>query len=78
MPHNPRYPYTHHGPSVHGSKLLDYYISEHSLRQDAPELFDDIPASPLRDQLAEARRPIARQPLTDRINLERQFRPKQE
>jgi len=36
-----RYPYTHHGPPVHGSKLADYLISELSLRQDRPELFED-------------------------------------
>ena len=26
-----QYPYTHHGPPVHGSKLEDYLISEISL-----------------------------------------------
>ena len=36
-----RYPYTHHGQTVHGSKLLDYLISEQNLRDDHPELFDD-------------------------------------
>ncbi len=35
-----RYPYTHHGPTVYGSKLADYLISEHSLREDHPELFE--------------------------------------
>ena len=35
-----RYPYTHHGPPVHGSKLLDYLISEMHLRKDRPELFE--------------------------------------
>ena len=39
---NPRYPYTHKGPSVHGSKVLDYLISEQSLREDRPELFGDM------------------------------------
>ena len=34
-----RYPYSHHGPAVHGSKLADYLLSEHSLREDRPELF---------------------------------------
>jgi len=34
-----RYPYTHHGPAIHGSKLADYMLSEHSLREDHPELF---------------------------------------
>lgn len=34
------YPYTHHGPAVHGSKLADYLISEARLRIDHPELFD--------------------------------------
>ena len=29
-----RYPYRHHGPSVHGSKLMDYLISEHSFLED--------------------------------------------
>ena len=29
-----RYPYTHHGPTIHGSKLLDYLISEISLIED--------------------------------------------
>jgi len=36
-----RYPYTHQGPSVHDSKLDDYLISEASLREDLPELFED-------------------------------------
>ncbi len=36
-----RYPYRHHGPPVHGSKLEDYLISEASLREDRPELFDE-------------------------------------
>ena len=36
-----RYPYTHHGPIVHGSKLLDYLISEAALREDRPDLFND-------------------------------------
>lgn len=36
-----RYPYTHHGPPVHGSKMADYLISELSLRDDCPELFGD-------------------------------------
>lgn len=40
-----RYPYTHHGPAVHGSKLADYLISEAFLREDRPELFD-IPREP--------------------------------
>ena len=35
-----RYPYRHHGPAVFGSKLADYLISEASLREDRPELFD--------------------------------------
>lgn len=34
MAEDERYPYRHHGPAVHGSKLLDYLISEHSLLQD--------------------------------------------
>ena len=34
-----RYPYRHHGPAVHGSKLADYLISEANLREDHPELF---------------------------------------
>ena len=34
-----RYPYSHHGPTVHGSKLMDYLFSEYSLREDRPELF---------------------------------------
>ncbi len=36
-----RYPYRHHGPTAHGSKMLDYLISEHSLREDEPERFKD-------------------------------------
>jgi len=36
-----RYPYSHHGPAVHGSKIADYLLSELSLREDHPELFDD-------------------------------------
>lgn len=36
-----RYPYTHHGPSVYGSKLVDYLVSEIALREDHPELFND-------------------------------------
>ena len=39
-----RYPYTHHGPAVHGSKLLDYLISEYSRREDRPELFEQLDA----------------------------------
>lgn len=34
-----RYPYRHHGPTVHGSKIVDFLISEASLREDYPELF---------------------------------------
>lgn len=34
-----RYPYRHHGPPVHGSKIVDFLISEASLREDYPELF---------------------------------------
>lgn len=34
-----RYPYTHHGPAAHGSKLFDYLISKAALRQGYPELF---------------------------------------
>lgn len=41
---NARYPYTHHGPAVHGSKMADYLVSELSLREDHPELFEDDPA----------------------------------
>lgn len=40
-PVDPRYPYRHHGPPVHGSKMADYLISEFSLREDHPELFED-------------------------------------
>lgn len=36
-----RYPYTHDGPAVHSSKLVDYLVSEQSLREDHPELFDE-------------------------------------
>ena len=36
-----RYPYRHHGPAVHGSKTLDYLVSEISLREDRPEMFDE-------------------------------------
>jgi hypothetical protein len=35
-----RYPYSHHGPAVFGSKLADYLISEMNLREDRPELFN--------------------------------------
>lgn len=34
-----RYPYTHRGPAIYGTKLVDYLISEASLREDHPELF---------------------------------------
>ena len=34
-----RCPYTHHGPTVHGSKLADYLVSEMALRDDYPEMF---------------------------------------
>lgn len=34
------YPYRHHGPAVHGSKLADYLVTEASLREDHPELFE--------------------------------------
>lgn len=37
------YPYTHHGPTVHGSKLADYLVSEMSLREDYPEMFREDP-----------------------------------
>ncbi len=43
---DPRYPYRHHGPSVHGSKLTDYLISENSLRDDHPEMFPDMAQLP--------------------------------
>lgn len=33
-----RYPYTHHGPSVYGSKMMDYMISEHSLIEDLEDM----------------------------------------
>lgn len=33
-PKDERYPYRHHGPAVHGSKLHDYLISEHSFLED--------------------------------------------
>ena len=36
-----RYRYTHHGPPVYDSKLMDYLISEHNLREDYPDLFYD-------------------------------------
>ena len=36
-----RYPYTHHGPTIYGSKLADYLVSEASMRVDHPELFED-------------------------------------
>jgi hypothetical protein len=29
-----RYPYRHHGPAIHGSKLVDFLISEHNMRED--------------------------------------------
>ena len=35
-----RYPYTHHGPPVFGSKLEDYLISEAHLREDHPDFFE--------------------------------------
>jgi len=34
------YPYTHHGLAVHGSKLEDYLISEASLREERPDIFE--------------------------------------
>jgi len=37
-----RYPYSHHGPTVYGDKLTDYLISEQTLREDHPELFNDV------------------------------------
>ena len=37
-----RYPYTHHGPTVYGSKLADYLISEANLREDRPDLFESM------------------------------------
>ena len=33
-----RYPYRHHGPSVHGSKLADYLISEANMIEDIEQL----------------------------------------
>lgn len=36
-----RYPYTHHGPTVYGSKLADFFVSEANLREDRPDLFED-------------------------------------
>lgn len=41
-----RYPYRHHGPSVHGSKLADFLISEVHLREDGlhpDQMCDDCP-----------------------------------
>lgn len=35
------YPYRHDGPAVHGSKLADYLITEATLREDRPELFEE-------------------------------------
>ena len=35
-----RYPYRHHGPAVHGSKLADYLVSEIALLEDG--LLDEI------------------------------------
>lgn len=29
-----RYPYRHHGPAVHGSKLADFLVSEAHMRED--------------------------------------------
>jgi hypothetical protein len=29
-----RYPYTHHGPPVYDSKLMDFLISEENMRAD--------------------------------------------
>ena len=36
-----RYPYRHHGPSVYGSKLADYLVSEQSMEED--DLIDWTP-----------------------------------
>ena len=33
-----RYPYRHHGPAVHGSKLADYLISEANMIEDIEQL----------------------------------------
>ena len=33
-----RYPYRHHGPAVHGSKLADYLISEANMTEDLEQL----------------------------------------
>ncbi|MCA9368547.1 hypothetical protein KC887_09960 [Candidatus Kaiserbacteria bacterium] len=33
-----RYPYRHHGPAVHGSKLADYLISEANMTEDIEQL----------------------------------------
>ena len=33
-----RYPYRHHGPAVHGSKLTDYLISEANMIEDIEQL----------------------------------------
>lgn len=35
------YPYTHHGPAIHGDKLTDYLVSEANLREAHPELFEE-------------------------------------
>jgi hypothetical protein len=41
-----RYPYTHHGPAVFGSKLADYLFSEAHLCDDYPELFESAQKEP--------------------------------
>ena len=47
------YPYTHHGPSVHGSKLKDFLISEASMIE-AGILPDPMKMEPLGDEFTEA------------------------
>lgn len=58
-----RYPYRHHGPSVHGSKLADYLISEANLREDCPEMFsapsaEQTTAQRIKSAVTEGERPF--------------------
>ncbi|WP_299663907.1 hypothetical protein [uncultured Ruegeria sp.] len=48
-----RYPYTHHGPAVHGDKLTDFYVSEANMKEDGL-IPDDQPAPQQADPVRDA------------------------
>lgn len=43
------YPYTHNGPTVYGSKLADYLVSELAFQEDYPEISNTLLMEPKAD-----------------------------